>query len=83
MAMSSYTQRKSVINQGLRRIRAAYRRADSLGEQLERELDRLILRKTLVEPGRLSDLARRVQAYRAAADAINAPLTDTITIASV
>lgn len=41
-------QRKALANQGLRNLRKLYRQFDTDGEKFERELDRLIARKTLV-----------------------------------
>ena len=49
----TYAQRKNAVINALRRTRRSYRLADSAGERLERALDRLILRKTLISPDSL------------------------------
>jgi len=62
--MATYAQQKTRVNAALRQARKAYRTADTLGELLERELDRLIKRKTLVGPASLKTLGNRYDAYR-------------------
>jgi hypothetical protein len=49
MAESTYQAQARRNRQLLRAVRRQYRQADSAGEKLERELDRLINRKTLVQ----------------------------------
>lgn len=47
--MPSYAQKAVSVRSALRKLRAVYRASDTAGEKVERELDRLINRKTLVE----------------------------------
>lgn len=58
MARSREVERRRVINKALRQVRASYRIADTAGEKLERELDRLIKRKTTVEIEDINTLER-------------------------
>lgn len=78
----SYAQRKKLVNQALRRVRQAYRRADSKGEILERELDRLIDRKTVVTPRTIVDASTKFQDYVDAVKQIDPPFTDAYIISS-
>jgi hypothetical protein len=66
----SYAQRKNAVNKALRQVRAVYRKADSQGELLERELDRMILRKTIVSPASMDLLDTKYDAYVKAVEAI-------------
>jgi len=54
----SYVQRRNLVNRGLREVRKALRAADTQLEILERHLDRLINRKTLVGPESLSRMIK-------------------------
>ena len=80
---STYVQRKNDVLRALRKARAVYRRADSAGEMLERELDRLILRKTLISPESLRGMVDRYRAFAQMVTALNPALADVLTIASV
>jgi hypothetical protein len=44
-------------------LRAEYRKADTQGERVERELDRLIKRKTLIGPDQLKTIAEQIDTY--------------------
>lgn len=59
-----------------------YRKADSQGEVLERELDRLVQRKTLIGPETLRTLLTRYEAYVVAVNLMDQPMTDAINIAT-
>jgi len=61
--MATQGQRKAEGVSAIRRLRAEYRKADSAGERAERELDRLIKRKTLIGPDQLQTLADRLTDY--------------------
>lgn len=80
---STYVQRKNDIQRALRKARATYRRADSAGESLERELDRLILRKSLISPESLRGVVDRYRAFAQLVTTLNPALADVVTIASV
>lgn len=78
----SFAQRRKNVNAALRRLRAAYRRADSAGEKLERELDRLIERKTIVSPGSLQVAVVAYETYFKSINAIDQTFADVIRVAS-
>lgn len=60
----TFAQAKAQANKDLRLARAQYRKADSAGEIVERNLDRLITkRKTIVTPEQLLPLLRRYENY--------------------
>lgn len=47
---SAYVQKRSEIIKALRAVRASLRLNDTKGEKIERTLDRLIQRKTIITP---------------------------------
>ena len=60
----TFAQAKAQANKDLRVARQAYRKADTAGEVVERNLDRLITkRKTIVTPEQLLPLLRRYEDY--------------------
>lgn len=61
--MATQGQRRSEARSAIRRLRQEYRKADSAGEKAERELDRLIKRKTLIGPDELAKLADQIDSY--------------------
>lgn len=76
----TYAQRKAAIIAAIRRVRQAYRKADTAGEVMERELDRLLLRKTIITPATLQALAQKYDAFMTLAAAVERPLTDSMTL---
>jgi len=78
----SFAQRRNAVNRAIRQVRKAYRQADSLGETLERELDRLIDRKTIVSPESLRTLYQKYDAYLNAAAQLQRSLTAAIQLAT-
>ena len=78
----SYAQRKVAILAALRRVRQAYRKSDTAGEILERELDRLLLRKTIITPATFMLVAQKYDAYMQLAKSIEKPLADAITLST-
>ena len=78
----SFAQRRNAVNRALRQVRKSYRVADSSGEALERELDRLIARKTIVSPETLRSLINRYEAYNRAAQDIIRTLTAALQLAT-
>lgn len=54
----------------VRQCRRAYRQADTAGEKFERELDRLIKRKTLISPASLTSLGNTLVEYSAKQDKV-------------
>ena len=60
----TFAQARAQAEKDLRIVRAIYRRADSLGEVFERNIDRLIKkRKTIVTPSQVMPLLARYEAY--------------------
>lgn len=60
----TFAQARARAEKDLRVCRAAYRRADTLGEVLERNLDRLIeKRKRIVTPKQLLPMMQRYDVY--------------------
>ena len=60
----TFAQARARAEKDLRIARVAYRRADSLGEIVERNLDRLITkRKRIVTPEQLLPLMQRYERY--------------------
>jgi len=56
-------ERRSQAIRAIRALRKLMRKSDSSGEKLERELDRLIKRKTLISPDSLATTGRLLQEY--------------------
>ena len=74
----SFSQRRRNVEAALRRVRTQYRKADTAGELVERELDRLILRKTIISPESMQGLLKKVNDYARALNALEAPLSDAL-----
>ena len=51
---SAYVAKRNEIIKALRQVRATLRQNDTLGEKIERNLDRLISRKTIVTPAQMA-----------------------------
>jgi hypothetical protein len=62
------TEYERNLRAGIRAVRRVYRRADSLGEKLERTLKRLYLRKTV--PKRRTEVDVMIQQFYAYRDAV-------------
>ena len=77
----TFAQRRRNVNLALRQLRKAYRKADTTGELFEREVDRLIDRKTLVTSQSLERLTGLANSYWRAAEDLQQPLVDVHTIA--
>lgn len=68
--MATQGQRRSEAKSAIRRLRQEYRKADSAGERVERELDRLIKRKTLISADQLKTVTDRLETYVRTVDSI-------------
>lgn len=75
-------QAKSIVIKSLRTARQFYRRADTIGEKYERELDRMIKRKTRINAGSFKTLVKLHNQYNAAVDQLQRPLADAMNAAS-
>lgn len=78
----TYRQLTLLVKQGLRKARKAFRTLDSKMEAYERELDRLIERKTLVEPKSLQTASKLWAESRALSVAAERALIDAINVAA-
>lgn len=68
--MATQGQRRAEARSAVRRLRQEYRKADSAGEKAERELDRLVKRKTLITADDLQTVAKRLMDYAQAVESI-------------
>jgi hypothetical protein len=75
-------QARNLVIKALRQARAAYRKADTAGEKEERELDRLIKRKTRINAASLATVSSRYKAYLAMTALIALPLANAYDVAS-
>ncbi len=75
-------QARNLVIKALRQARAAYRAADTAGEKEERELDRLIKRKTRINASSLVTLANRYTKYQQLVSQVQLPLTDAYSVAA-
>lgn len=75
-------QARNLVIKALRQARAAYRKADTAGEKEERELDRLIKRKTRINAASLATVSQRYKAYLLLCGLAAVPLADAYDVAS-
>lgn len=73
---------RNLVIKSLRQTRAYYRKADTAGESLERELDRLIKRKTRINANSLIGINKRYKEYMNAASILQVSLSDANMVAS-
>jgi|WetSurMetagenome_2_1015567.scaffolds.fasta_scaffold208294_3 hypothetical protein len=78
----TYAQRKAALLAALRRVKQAYKKADTSGEILERELNRLLLRKTIITPATLKTLSARYDEYSKLVQGVEKPIADAMTLSS-
>lgn len=78
----TYAKRKATVVAALRRVRAQYRRVDTMGEVLERELDRVIQRKTLIGPETIKTLLTKYESFVTMVNGMEQPITDAIQVSS-
>lgn len=78
--MATQGQIRARAKSAVRATRAVYRRADSAGEKLERELDRLIKRKQLIAPEDVLTAAKDAAEYIQLAVALIKALQDLVVI---
>jgi len=76
-------QKRELVRKALRNVRKAYRTADSAGEALERDLDRLIKRKTLVTREQLAPALAKYVGWFDKIRAIEAQFTALLEVASI
>ena len=61
--MATQSQRRLEGLAAIRRFKAEYRKADSAGERMERELERLVTRKTLISIDSLQSLQKKLEEF--------------------
>jgi hypothetical protein len=76
-------QARNLVIRALRQARRAYRAADTAGEVEERDLDRLIKRKTKINATQLVVLADKYRRYQQLVNAVQIPLTDAYNAAAI
>lgn len=75
-------QARNLVIRALRRARQVYRTSSTLGERYERELDRMIKRKTRINASSMNTMLSMYRQYNIAAEAAMAPLSDAINAAT-
>lgn len=75
-------QARNLVIKALRQVRQAYRTADTQGEREERELDRMIKRKTRISANQLAGIADRYHKWLDLTMAMQLPLQNAFEIAS-
>lgn len=60
---SAYIQKRTEITKAIREIRKALRTNDTMGEKLERRLDNLISRKTIITPAQFEKVVNEVSQF--------------------
>lgn len=76
----TFAQRREAVVRGLREARKAYRKADTAGEKLERELDRLILRKTIITPEQLQKMTQLYVDYGNLVNMMQGPMAGALLV---
>lgn len=61
--MATQGQRRAEARRAIRQLRTFYRTADTAGERVERELDRLTKRKTLITVDQLAPTQNKIEAW--------------------
>ena len=74
---------RALVKRAARNARAAYRKADSAGERLERELDRLLKRKTLIQACSLGSAEKSYYAYKNQVASLEKAMADFYNAASL
>lgn len=71
-------QARNLIIKALRTTRVYFRRADTIGEKFEREIDRLIKRKTRINSTSFVTLINHYNDLLKSVESIQKPLTDAL-----
>lgn len=75
-------QARNLVIKALRQARQQFRKSDTAAEKMERELDRLIKRKTRINSSSMVTLGKLYDDYIKQADYIQTPLTDAYAVTS-
>ena len=73
---------RNLAIKALRSARSAVRRSTTLGEEADRELDRLIKRKTRINASSLVTISSKYEAYLKSVEGVQVPLTDAFGVVS-
>lgn len=68
---SGYGQQKKAIVDAFRGVRKALKMNDTLGEKIERRLDALILRKTMIQPEDIQKLIQQISEFVSLANRVS------------
>jgi hypothetical protein len=82
MGRSREVEQKARVKQALRALRKVWRGLDTQGERMERNLDRLINRTTLVYADQLEPMIGEWRDFKSKVNLLEKAMTDTLTIAS-
>jgi hypothetical protein len=74
--MATFTEIQGRYVKLFRNVRRVYRQADTAGEKLQRELDRLVKRRRLIQPSDLQGAIRLYNLYDSAVGQIARALAD-------
>lgn len=75
-------QARNLVTKALRQARAAFRKSDTAAEVLERDLDRLIKRKTRISANQLVVVSDKYKKYVSLAALAALPLADAYEVAT-
>jgi polyhydroxyalkanoate synthesis regulator phasin len=75
-------QARNLVIKSLRKVRQQFRNTDTIGEKVERELDRLIKRKTRINATSLNTLDKLYKEYEKQVAAMTVPLSDAYFVVS-
>jgi hypothetical protein len=75
-------QARNLVVKALRVARRAYREADTMGEAAEREIDRLIKRKTRINATSLQTFSKRYSQYQQLCNQVQVPLGQAFEVAA-
>jgi len=78
----SDAQARNLVTKALRQARAAFRKADTAAEVLERDLDRLIKRKTRISANQLVTVSDKYKKFLALTGLAAIPLADAYEVAT-
>lgn len=76
MGLETASQLKENLKRALRNVKAAYRRADTSGEKLEREINRILSNKKLYSASTIERLMVMQNEYRRLVEASSSAMND-------
>lgn len=82
MGTSAYIAKRNEIVKSLREVRKALRTNDTMGERIERTLDRLIQRKTIITPDQLRKTVEQVSTFLSTAEKVAQAISIVMTVMS-